>query len=143
MGFWYPELNIGFHSTNPPEFVSDESPAKERILPYECLCVVSALQHAAESMPAHSRIVIFTDSDNTVAMFSSLRCLPWYNPLLRHAVDILVSHDLQLRVLHVLGHHNIVADHISRGRLSDALYASPGLEILTFQPPPLRLGPTP
>jgi len=142
MGFWYPELNIAFHASNPPNFVPASSPAKERILPYECLCVVSALQHAAESMPPHFRIVIFTDSDNTVAMFSSLRCLPWYNPLLRYAVDLLLSHDLQLCVLHVPGHLNIIADFISRTHLSDAIYASPGLEILPFEPPPLRLGPT-
>ena len=118
------------------------NPAKERILPYECLCVVSALQYAAESMPPHSRIVIFTDSDNTVAMFSSLCCLPWYNLLLRYAVDLLLSHDLQLRVLHVPGHLNIIADFISRTHLSNTIYASPGLEILPFEPPPLWLGPT-
>ena len=138
MGFWLPDENVGYHSPIPPNFIPHNLPARDWILPYESLCVLSALQHAADNLlmihESDSRIVIFTDSNNTVNIFSSMRCQPLYNPILRHATDILLTSRLQLRVIHVPGEMNIMADLLSRGQLMDALTVHP------FEPPSVRLG---
>jgi hypothetical protein len=121
MGFWLRDENLGFHSPNPPGFIPQNMPARDWILPYESLCVASALQHAADLLPPDSRVVTFTDSNNTVAIFSTLRCQPLYNPLVRYAADILMNSRLHLRVLRIPGELNRIADFLSRGQLMDAL----------------------
>jgi hypothetical protein len=135
LGFWYPELHAGFHATIPEL----DSPCT--ILVFECFCVVSALRHASQFATNGARIVIYTDSENTVNMFSALRALPRYNPMIKQAVDILISKNLQLRVLHIPGSENGVADALSRSQLHRASELHPGIRLNTFKPPPLRLGP--
>ena len=79
MGFWLPDDNLGFQSPNPLSFIPRNLPAHEWILPYESLCRVLALQHAAaDSLPPESHVMIYTDSSNMVAIFSTLCCLPFY-----------------------------------------------------------------
>jgi hypothetical protein len=85
------------------------------------------------------RIVIFTDNTNTV-MFNSMRGLPAYNYILRSSVDVRLKSSHQLRVLHVGGQKNGVADAISRRDLVRALFLHPGLRIRFFEPPQLSLG---
>jgi hypothetical protein len=101
---------------------------------------VSALQHAADQLPPNSRVVIFTDSNNTIAMFSTLHCQPLYNPLVRYAADILMNSRLHLRVLHIPGELNRIANFLSRGQLMDVLNDNLDLTVHPFEPPPLRLG---
>jgi hypothetical protein len=67
-------------------------------------------------------------------MFSSLRALPEYNCILKAAVDILLRSRLNLRVLHIAGEKNDVADALSRGKFIRALQLQPGLSIRTFEP---------
>ena len=67
-------------------------------------------------------------------MFNSLKALPEYNCILKAAVDILLRCDFQLRVLHVAGELNIVADALSRAEFMKALRVHPGLIIKTFEP---------
>jgi hypothetical protein len=134
MAFWYPELQSAFYAPTP------SSGRPEQIFFYEALCVVSALQHAAKTCAAGARMVIYTDNANTVQMFSSLRALPHFNALLIFAVGIVLDLDLQLRVLHIPGSHNTIADLVSRERFFDARLVLPQLQISPFTPPPLRLG---
>jgi hypothetical protein len=88
-------------------------------------------------MPHSSHIIIYTDSMNTVDIFSSLRCLPEFNPLLRHCIDVMISKGFQIRVLHIPGERNTVADAISRREFLRAQQLAPGLHIQSFQPPHL------
>ena len=67
-------------------------------------------------------------------MFASLRALPEYNCILKAAVDILIEHDIQLRVLHVAGEDNEVADALSHSDFMKALHLHPGLSIKSFDP---------
>lgn len=140
MGFWIPELLLGFHALVP------SSPPKDTIFFWEALCVVAALEwfcvtmRADESLTARLRVTIKTDNSNTVALFDSLHALPAYNSLLRNAVDLLITHDVDVRVLHIPGSDNVVADAISRSRFADACAHAPGLLIRTFQPPSAALG---
>ncbi|KDR64848.1 hypothetical protein GALMADRAFT_82606, partial [Galerina marginata CBS 339.88] len=108
MGFWYPDHSLGYYSPVPDGIPTDF------IFYYEALCVLSAFFHASEMSSAPLRIVIFTDNTNTVDIFNSMRGLPAYNYILRSSVDVRLRTDHQLRVLHVPGLENDVADAISR-----------------------------
>jgi len=76
------------------------------------------------------RFSIYTDNLNTVNLFSSLSALPSYNVLLHEAVD--GSHDL--RVLHVPGIDNSVANALSQADFDCALTLEPELTIHHFEP---------
>ena len=85
----------------------------------------------------HSKIIVYTDSMNTVNIFSLLRCLPEFNPLLRHCVDIIITRVFQIQVLHIPGEHNAVADAISHCDFLQAKQLILGLQIQNFKPPHL------
>ena len=141
MGFRLPDENLGYHSPIPSNFIPHNLPAWDWILPYESLCVLLALQHAADNLPmiweSDSCIVIFTNSSNTINIFSSLQCQPLYNPILHHAADILLISRLQLHMIHVPGLMNIMADLLSRGQLIEALTHNSNLTVHPFEPPPV------
>jgi hypothetical protein len=134
MGFWFPDHRVGYYSPVPLDAPSDS------IFFFEALCVVSAVQRAHMASPDGARIVIYTDNMNTVDMFNSLHCLPSFNRLLRFAVDILIGGDHDLRVLHVPGDENTVADAISRQDFGEALRLVPDLQLLDFNPLVKRWG---
>jgi len=134
MGFWYPSSHLCFYSPTPV------NPHVSAIFYFEALCVLCALTDAAQRTNRRARVVIFTDNLNTVQIFSSLACLPAYNHLLRRSVDILLANDIDLRILHVPGEQNVVADALSRCQFSSALACIPDLSISPFQPPRWTLG---
>ena len=131
MGFWYPTSKDGYYAPTP---VNSPSNA---IFYFEALCVLSALHHVQSKARKGSKILIYTDNANTVDMFRSLRCLPVYNPLLKSAVDVLIDQDFSLRVLHVPGEDNIIADALSRIQFSVALQKEPCMRLYDFHPPDL------
>jgi hypothetical protein len=140
----YTRLHLCFAAADwgrfaPGSFLQLSTPAN-LIFYYEALCVLSALHHAANACDTPSKIVIYTDNSNTVDIFNSMRSLPAYNDILKSSVDIRLETDHQLRVLHVPGHNNTIADAISRLRLTDAIAIRPDLHIDYFQPPQLPLG---
>ena len=98
---------------------------------YETLAVLSVL---SRRFPPESSIVIYTDNFSAVAMFNSFRALPEYNCLLKASVDILHTKKFCLKVLHVAGQNNEVADALSRGDLMRALKVKPQLSIKAFEP---------
>jgi hypothetical protein len=128
LAFWYPTLDLGFMAPTP-----SATPATQ-IAFYEALAVLSVLEDARIRFIPGSRIVIYTDNFTTVAMFNSLRCLPEYNCILKAAVDILIGSDFSLRVLHIAGLNNDVADALSRADLMRALRIHPRLLIRNFEP---------
>jgi hypothetical protein len=129
MGFWYLTSKDGYYAPTPVNIPS------EVIFYYESLCVVSALVNVQSKAPRGSKILIYTDNLNTVDIFRTLRCLPAYNHLLKTAVDVLIANDFSLRVLHVPGTLNSVADALSRVQFSVALNLEPNLKLFTFNPP--------
>ena len=134
MGFWYPSSQLAFYSPTPP------NPDSSSIFYFEALCVLCALSDAVPRLDRPARVVIYMDNLNSVQMFNSLSCLPAYNHLLRRCVDILLANEVQLRVLHIPGEQNIVADALSRCQFSSALASVPELSISPFQPPRWTLG---
>jgi hypothetical protein len=131
MGFWYPVSKDGYYAPTPVNIPTTI------IFYFETLCVLSALVHVQSKAPRGSKVLIYTDNANTVDIFRSLRCLPPYNHLLKSAVDIVIQNDYSLRVLHVPGEQNIVADALSRVQFSVALRNEPDLKMFTFHPPGL------
>src|SRR6266511_1682128 len=71
---------------------------------------------------------------NTVDIFASLRALPAYNVILQTAVDLLYEGNHELRVLHVPGEANTVADALSRQNYARAWELQPDLTISEFEP---------
>ncbi|PPQ83139.1 LOW QUALITY PROTEIN: hypothetical protein CVT26_008293 [Gymnopilus dilepis] len=74
----------------------------------------------------------------TLLMFSSFRASSFYNPILITTLDLLLSCDMQLQVVHIPGSQNTVADALSRFHNSLALHYCPSLFISTFEPPLLQ-----
>jgi hypothetical protein len=128
MGFWYPALDIGFHSKTPPD------PCDGLIFYFEALCVLCALLDAHTRSSVPSRFVLYTDNLNTVDIFNSLNALPEYNGILRAAVDLLYEGNHDLRVLHVPGAQNAVADALSRAEFERAKSLRPHINISVFEP---------
>ena len=87
-----------------------------------------------------SRLLVYSDNTNTVDIFHSLRSLPAYNNLLKFTISLLIKHDISLRVVHVHGVDNSVADSLSRFENTKAIAECPGLSISSFQPPRVVLG---
>ena len=134
LGYWFPSSSLGFCAPTP-----GGTPTSS-IFYFEALCVLCALQDISTTAEPHSRIAIYTDNQNTVQIFNSLACLPDYNHILRRSADILIANDLDLRVLHVPGSLNIVADALLRFQFAHALDVVPDLKISPFQPPRWTLG---
>jgi hypothetical protein len=137
LGFWFPNLNVGFWSRIP------EDPPKDTIFYFEALSVLSAILQSTTLGSQISKLVIYTDNLNTVNMFNSLSALPAYNEILKSAVDHLLSdltNPIQLRVVHVPGELNTVADALSRGHLHTAVDHVPHHDIIihNFSPPRFR-----
>lgn len=125
--YWYPSTKRGFTTTTP------KGTPSTKIIFFEALAVLSALRDAHQCFPHGSKIVIYSDNFMTVAMFNSLRALPEYNCILKAAVDILLEGKHQLRVLHIAGEENEIADALSRGEFMRALDLEPSLSIQSFQ----------
>lgn len=134
MGYWFPSLNLGFQSHLP-----DGCPLGT-IFFFEALAVTAAILDAVERLHPYDRLAVFTDNMNSVVMFNTLAALPPYNWLLLIAMDAILASHVDLRVFHVAGIHNTVADCLSRWKNEDAVQVSPGLTISPFQPPRNTLG---
>lgn len=136
MGFWSPDKCVGYYSPVP------ETTTEEHIFYYEALCVLSAIHYVTDFLcvPPTSKILIYTDNDNTVAIFNKLWCLPHYNPILIDAADICITTNIHLQVLHIPGELNKVADAISCNNFPLAQQYAPNIIISSFLPPQLPLG---
>lgn len=134
MGFWFPSLRLGFQASIPV--------ATETIFHYEALCVTAAILEAVASRlpPTTRKLAVFTDNLNTVQLFNSLAALPSMNWMLMRVVDTILPISLDLRVFHIPGCSNVVADRLSRLSNVEALSLVPGLSIHTFSPPRPSLG---
>ena len=134
LAFWFPSTNEGFQfdlgSHDPPK----------TIFYNEALTVCSAIHHAISRVSIGGQLAVFTDNLNTVQMFNSLAALPALNWMLIAVVDLLLSHDVDLRVFHVSGVYNVVADHLSRLRNKEANQCAPNISLHPFQPPRNALG---
>lgn len=115
-----------------------------KIFFFEALCVCSAVHEArdlavldSDSHYVHSTLAVFTDNTNTVDIFNSLRAKPVFNEILKSAIDMCLEYNFNLRVLHIPGVDNRIADALSRDEDNMAISLALGLLISYFQPPQL------
>jgi hypothetical protein len=134
LGFFFLQSKEGFQCLVP------QNPPKDSIFYFEALAVVSVIDAVTRLPSTPARLLVFSDNTNTVNIFHSLRCLPLYNDLLKFAVSLLIKHNISLRVVHIPGVDNVVADSLSRFENTKAIAACPGLSISSFQPPRLSMG---
>ncbi|GBE83694.1 hypothetical protein SCP_0507500 [Sparassis crispa] len=85
-------------------------------------------------------MAIYSDNTNTVALFDTLRALPAYNSIAKSAVDVLIRDDMQLRVTHILGKDNVIADVLSRKQFTLIMELIPGIQFSPFTPSQDALG---
>jgi len=137
LGFWIPSLLLGFHS-QVPQFA-----AIPNILFYEAVTVASAIAWVADRPRRPRRLLLYTDSLDSVEMFHSLCAKPGYNDILLFVVKTVMDSRMSHRVRHIAGSLNVVADALSRGLLHVAAENAPGLCIHAFQPPQDALGVAP
>ena len=132
LGFWFPDQSIGFWSRIP------EDPPKDTIFYFEALSVLSAIIHSTSLCALVKRLVVYSDNLNMVQIFNSLSALPAYNDILKGSVDHLLSdinNPIDLRVIHIAGKLNIVADALSRQYFNTVVDYAPGIVVNTFSPP--------
>lgn len=135
MGVFCPGSNLGLWG------VFDGPLPSEWIYYRELWATVTALQFATTSMELRGkRVVIFTDNSNTVDAFNTLAVEPTYNGMLKFAVDLLIKHDCHLRVLHIPGTQNAIADALSRRQLERVKGLRPDVQIDQITPPRDALG---
>ncbi|KZW01960.1 DNA/RNA polymerase [Exidia glandulosa HHB12029] len=137
LAFYSPAHLTGFQS---PLVARPKQVGDSQIFFDEALAVCSALQWASTLNPRPRRLVVFSDSDNTVAMNNTLKCKPAYNSILLHTCNILISTGIKFRVFHIAGVENVVADALSRWENDKAMALVPGLRVLPFIPPLPALG---
>jgi hypothetical protein len=134
LGFFFERSKEGFQCIVP------QDPPKNTIFYFEALAVVSVVDAATRLQPVPARLLIFSDNTNTVDMFHSLRTLPPYNNLLKFTVSLLLQHNISLRVAHITGVDNIIADSLSRFENTRAIAQCPDIKISCFQPPRAAMG---
>jgi hypothetical protein len=138
MGFWSPRHGLGFQAAVPTS-------CSRTIFYWEAYAVLSAFDWVLHfTRPPPRRVVIYTDNTNTVDLFRTLRATPDLNPIVLTAADLMMRFDCQLRVVHIAGEQNDIADAISRYYNSYAVTMArsrnTNLYIEGFTPPQLTLG---
>lgn len=128
MGFWYVNSTEGFYSPVPM------STPSHHIFYYKALCTASALQDVISQHPTTLDIIIYSDSTNTVDMFSSLCTTPPFNHILLLATDIVLKKNVDLCILHIPGADNVITDTILCLNISAVLDIIPDFQLSYFQP---------
>ncbi|KAH6876460.1 hypothetical protein BKA70DRAFT_1349139 [Coprinopsis sp. MPI-PUGE-AT-0042] len=129
MGYWFPDFDVGFYAPTPNDVPSGI------IFYFEALCVVSAISLICGSKERNKKVLVYTDNQNTVDIFSSLCCSTTFNHLLHFTVDQLLSKGHDLRVVHVSHDDNVIADAISRGWIGQVIDKRPNFIVHLFRPP--------
>lgn len=107
LGVWVPDTQEGFHHTLPP-------PSRE-IYWGELTSVVAAIL-LGKSRNA-KRILIFTDSENVVNLFNSHRAIESVRNMFKTAITTMLESETDVKVKHVPGERNTIADDLSRNNL--------------------------
>lgn len=137
LGIYFPWLRLGFHCELP-----DGAPT-DTIFFFEALAICAAVHKVRTWRKAGrfiTRLAILSDNSNSVAVFNSLRVSPSYNPILKSAIDVMVECAVDVRVDHIPGELNVIADALSRGKLALVRERVPDVTLFHLTPPRDALG---
>lgn len=130
LGCYFPAFNTGFHAVAPV------SAPLGNIFFLEALSVCWAI-HIAHRLQLRGNIAIFTDNENTVALFNRLySSFPAYNPILLAAANILLLKAFRIQVLPIPGDENVVADALSRSHFQLLTQRYPDVQLSMNEPLP-------
>lgn len=134
LGLWFPHENFTGQCQLPTD------PPKDTIYFFKALVVCLAIHFIPNMTEIPSKMLIYTDNSNTVAMFNSLRAHPPYNTILLVAVDILQQYDVDLWAEFIPGYSNRVVDTLSWFQNKHLLMLAPAASFFDFEPPWNALG---
>ena len=117
LAYYFPSLNFAYYAPLP------SNPPTNPIFWFEALTICSAIHHAAnvwacDFSPKLNCLLVRTDSMNSVHMFNSLHAKPAYNSILVSSINAHINSSLDVRVYHLLGDDNSIADAISHKNFS-------------------------
>lgn len=102
----------------------------------ELIAILSAIHHAASLSHPPRRLLLFTDSLDSVQVFSSLHTTQSiHNGPLLAVAGIILRSGIDLRVSHIPGKENVRADLLSRSLLVDFERQFPSYRVRSFEPP--------
>jgi len=102
----------------------------------ELLAILSAIHHVASFERPPRRILLFTDSLDSVAAFNSLRVSEsLHNGPLLSVAGIVLRSGVDIHVRHIAGSENIRADLLSRLLFDEYKRKFPSDRVRTFEPP--------
>ncbi|KAF8805749.1 hypothetical protein BYT27DRAFT_7103816 [Phlegmacium glaucopus] len=106
------------------------------ILFFELLAILSAIHHFACLPHPPRRLLLFTDSLDSVSIFNSLSASEkLHNGILLAVAKIILQSGIDLRVRHIVGKENIRADLLSRLLFDEYRRRFPQDRVRTFTPP--------
>jgi hypothetical protein len=102
----------------------------------ELVAILSAIHHVASFDRPPQRVLLFTDSLDSVASLNSLRASEsLHNGPLLGIAEVILRTGLDLRVRHIEGKKNIRADMLSRSLMDEYVKKFPSDRVRTFEPP--------
>ena len=102
----------------------------------ELVAILSAIHHVASFTHPPRRILLFTDSLDSVAAFNSLGTSETlHNGPLLGVASIVLRTGVDIHVRHIMGSENIRADLLSRLLFSEYKRKFPSDRVRTFEPP--------
>jgi hypothetical protein len=102
----------------------------------ELLAILSAIYHVAHLPQTPRKLLLYTDSLDSVGVFDSLRASePIHNGPLKAAASLLMRSGIDLRVCHIEGKKNIRADLLSRLLFDEYARLYPSDRVRLFTPP--------
>jgi hypothetical protein len=129
LAFYILSFSLAFYAPTP------ETNQARHIFFWEALAVVSAVVWATDLHYSPKRLLIFTDSMNTIDIFHSLKASEGYNALLLITMALLIDSHISLRVNHISGEKNLIADALSHALFHTAADLHHGLTVHLFSPP--------
>ncbi|PBK59924.1 hypothetical protein ARMSODRAFT_844405, partial [Armillaria solidipes] len=102
----------------------------------ELIAILSAIHFIASLPHPPRRLLLFTDSLDSVAAFNSLGVAQaMHNAPLQGVASIILKSGMDVRVRHIEGKNNIRADLLSRLLLDEYHQKFPADHVRTFTPP--------
>ena len=101
------------------------------------LAILSAIHYTASNFPhPPARLLIFTDSLDSVGVFNSLSAAqPMHNGVLLGVAQVILCSGIDLRVRHIEGKQNIKADLLSHLLFDEFHRKFPSIRVHLFDPP--------
>ncbi|KAJ7216288.1 hypothetical protein B0H12DRAFT_981695, partial [Mycena haematopus] len=102
----------------------------------ELVAILSAVHHAASLPSPPRRLLLWSDSFDSVSVLASLACQESiHNGVVLAIAQIIMQSGIDLRVRHIAGKKNIRADLLSRFLLEDFRWEFPSVRVRLFAPP--------